>query len=339
MLKPQRIYCTYFDHAYEPRAHLMAASLRSVGDEALLVAVCFDEVSLSRTKAWNIANVLAVEIGELEERFHDLLARKSERTRAEYLFTCTPWVTAWALDLACEDGWVTYLDADLFFSADPEPIYAELAEASVGIIAHRFNPGREELARFGTYNVGWVSFRADERGRTVLKWWGDKCLEWCRDRAIDGRFADQGYLDSFADVSEGVHVICHPGANVAPWNIGTHTITRADASTVLVDGLPLLFFHMHGIRRVGSCYICRLSIYNTAANDTVRDVILTPYVTALMQAEAATPRTKSAKRGVRGFRGFLSRQIIRRTERHLVSGDLSWPVTLTRDDTPTSPMS
>ncbi len=337
MSKPQRIYCTYFDHAYEARAHLMASSLRAVGDRSLLLAVCFDDVSLARTKAWSVENVMAIGVRELEQRFPELRKRKAERTRAEYFFTCTPWVTALALTLAGEGGWVTYLDADLKFAANPAPIFDELAHSSIGIIAHRFNPGLEELTRFGTYNVGWVSFRADERGRAVLGWWGARCMEWCRDQAVDGRFADQGYLDSFADIAEGVHVIGHPGADVAPWNLGSHTITQPDDNSVLVDGQPLLFFHMHGIRRVGQNYVCRLSIYNTTANDAVRELILTPYVTDLSAAEAARPSTKAAERGVRGFRGFRSRHSIRRAERHLVAGDLSWPAKVSRDDTPTSP--
>ena len=335
--KPERIYCTYFDHAYEARGHLMASSLRAAGDHAPLLVVCFDNESLAQTETWGIDDVIAVGVSEIEQRFPALLKRKAERTPAEYFFTCTPWITAWALTLTAEGGWATYLDADLMFASNPEPVFDELAHSSVGIIAHRFNPGLEELTRFGTYNVGWVSFRADERGRAVLEWWGERCLEWCRDRAIDGRFADQGYLDSFADVAEGVHVIGHPGADVAPWNIGSNTITHTETNSVLVDEQPLLFFHMHGIRRVDQRYVCRVSIYHTAANDTVRELILTPYVIDLAAAEAARPATKSAKRGMRGFRGFRSRQSIRRAERHLVAGDLSWPANVSRDDTPTSP--
>jgi hypothetical protein len=45
-----------------------------------------------------------------------------------------------------------------------------------------------------------------------------------------------------------VAVLEHPGANVAPWNIGGSTLTRKNGQ-FFVDGMPLLFYHFHGLRR------------------------------------------------------------------------------------------
>ena len=325
MSTSERIYCTYFDRAYEPRARLMVQSLRAAGETAPVLAVCFDDASMRRVADWPLPDVTPITMVDVEARFPQLITVKPERTRAEYFFTCTPWVTQFALDQVDEGGWATYLDADLYFPASPSPLYDELDGFSVGIVPHRFSDQRADLRRFGTYNVGWVSFRSDDHGRALLQWWGDRCLEWCRDEPVDGLFADQGYLDSFPTVGRSVHVIAHPGANLAPWNLNSHHIAQSSEGSVVVDGQPLLFFHMHGLSREGRRYVCRLSRYGTSANDIVRNVLLTPYVEQLAAAERDSPEMRPAERGVaRGVRALASRQRARLFPRPLDQGDLEW---------------
>ena len=119
---------------------------------------------------------------------------------------------------------MTYLDGDLFFFASPETIYAELQDAAVAIIPHRYAARIGRLRKFGTYNVGWVGARNDSDGTAVIKWWREKCIEWCHDIVDGDRFADQGYLDSFPRLFSRVRIIDNIGANLAPWNIGNYRI-------------------------------------------------------------------------------------------------------------------
>jgi hypothetical protein len=72
--------------------------------------------------------------------------------------------------------------------------------------------------RFGIYNVGWVSVRRCEEGIKALRWWRERCIEWCHDFVDGDRFADQRYLDRLPGLFPHVHVIQHLGANLAPWN-------------------------------------------------------------------------------------------------------------------------
>jgi hypothetical protein len=59
---------------------------------------------------------------------------------------------------------------------------------------------------------------------------------------------NQGYLNQWPERYPGVHVMRHPGANLAPWNVDGHLLTN-DGGSILVDGWPLLFYHFHGLCR------------------------------------------------------------------------------------------
>jgi hypothetical protein len=43
-------------------------------------------------------------------------------------------------------------------------------------------------------------------------------------------------------------VLEHPGAGLAPWNLELYDVREDAAGRLLVDGVPLVFFHHHGLR-------------------------------------------------------------------------------------------
>ncbi len=301
-----RVYCTYFDTSYEPRGRIMVETLRASGETAPVVVVCFDDQTLAQVRAWRVPEVFPVALADLERQVPQLLRVKADRSRAEYFFTATPWVTWLASHWCAPGGWVTYLDADLAFFSSPDPVFAELADASIGLIDHFYRRDHAHLERFGRFNVGWVSFRVDDNGRAALRWWGEQCLRWCSDHPEGGRFADQGYLTEFPDRFAGVHEIQHPGANLGPFNLDSRVITATPHGEVRVDGRSLLFFHFHGVRRMAGRYVSMHIPFGTTANRVVRDSIYRPYVDRLARAEAALPAAAPAKRGT-GWRGLASR--------------------------------
>lgn len=298
----QRWYCTYFDAAYAARARVMLESLRAVGEAAPVVAVCFDDEAQEAVR--HVPGVTAVPLAELEARYPQLAAVKDDRSRIEYLFTSTPFVMSYTLALASEGAWVTYLDADLWFAANPAPLYEELGSTQVGLIRHDYAPRNTHYERFGVYNVGWVSLRKSDGGSSVARWWALQCSQWCFDYVSGDKFADQGYLNHFAKICPDLAEIEDPGANLAPWNLGTRRISVGVDGAVLSDGAPLLFVHFHGLRRVGRRYFPSNSVFGVAPNPIVRNRLYLPYVRALVDAGdgASTP----ANRGGRGRRGLWS---------------------------------
>jgi len=116
-------------------------------------------------------------------------------------------------------------------------------------LPHRFSASLQHLEAYGVFNAGWIYWRNDARGRRAVADWRDDCLSWCGETAEpDGRFMNQGYLTSWPQRYAGVHVIRHPGVNLAPWNVAAHRL-GCDAGAVTVDGKPLVFYHFSGMVR------------------------------------------------------------------------------------------
>jgi hypothetical protein len=216
----------------------------------------------------------------------EVAATRGNRSTIEYFFTCTP---AWMLFvLKREPGaeWVTYLDGDLYFFQSPEAIYDEVCDASVAIIPHRFTTKLAKLRKYGTYNVGWVGARNDPDGVAVIGWWREKCIEWCHDYVDGTRFADQGYLDSFAGLSARVKAIDNIGANLAPWNIGNYRIDFRDSRIMLDVDHPLIFFHFQGVKKALRWFIFNHHRAHRAPfSSGVRNQIYKPYLEELVAVE------------------------------------------------------
>jgi hypothetical protein len=305
-----RIYCTYFDHNYLSRGLALYQSLRRHAPASRLWVLCLSEACHRALVALDLPGLAACRLADVEAAEPEVAATRASRNTVEYYFTISPAWLLYVLDRERDAEWVTYLDGDLYFYRTPEPIYEELRDASIAITPHRFTPEIARMRKFGTYNVGWVGARNDREGRSVIEWWRQKCIEWCHDYVDGDRFADQGYLDAFPGLSPRVKVIGHPGANLAPWNIGNHAITDADGE-VRIDGQwPLIFFHFQGLRKDFGLFVFNSHRrYRAPFSATVRRHIYKPYVDELLaiertvatvlEVEPATPHLRSASFDVR----------------------------------------
>ena len=224
----RRDFCAYFDHRYFDRGMAMYESLTRHCPQARLFVLCLSEECHAALIRLDLPNLVPIRLEEFEAGNDRLAAAKANRSLVEYYFTCTASLMDWLLQTRPEIEVMTYLDGDLYFFSDPGPIFAAFEGFSSLIIRHRFPPQRKYMEAYGIFNVGWMSFRRDADGMACLAWWRDRCLEWCYDRLDDDRFADQKYLYRFASLFKGVLVLEHPGANLAPWNLGSHSLEQRD---------------------------------------------------------------------------------------------------------------
>jgi hypothetical protein len=283
-------YCTYFDIAYAARGRLLIESLRQCGDFGPIYVLALDEETFDEVSTWAGSDIHVLTLLDLEQEFPRLSTARLDRSQMEYVFTLTPWLIKWTMRTLDEDSWVTYLDADMAFYSSTSPIYELLTDASIGIVPHRFSWEQFWRRKYGKYNVAWVSFKKDTAGQACLHWWADQCHTWCRDQVDDGRFADQGYLDKFPQLFDGVQIIDLPGADVAPWNIRRYRFTSTDHVTVLVDGAALIFFHFHGLRVEGTLFHFRHAPYLARTSPLIRELIYRPYCAKLLAIGISTTR-------------------------------------------------
>lgn len=281
-----REFCTLFDGNYLFKAVAMARSLERHCPDHRLTCFCFDDDAQALVDALALPRVVTVSLAQLEAHDAELLSTKADRTPVEYCWTATPALPLYLFDTRPGLEEVTYLDADLLFFGDPKPLFDEMGAASVLITPHRFSPEYAHHAESGIYNVQFLTFRRDPRGMEVLRWWHERCVEWCYYRLEDGKLGDQKYLDDWPErFGEAIHVLAHKGGGLAPWNITRYDV-RQTASGVLVDEQPLVFFHYHRVRLVeGGRHRWQPPGYHISPHN--RRLVYRPYDRALDEAVSA----------------------------------------------------
>ena len=280
-----RVYCTFFDHNYLPRGLALYHSLQAHSPGSRLWVLCLSDACYRTLAALDLPSLVPIQLADFEMANPDVAATRPTRSLIEYYFTCTPAWILFVLNNETDAGWVTYLDSDLFFFSSPDPIYEEMGNAAFGIVPHRFARGLEDQRRFGLYNVGWVSVRRCDDGIVALRWWREKCVEWCYDRVDGDRFADQRYLDRLPESFRGVHVIAHLGANLAPWNLADLHLEWRSPEIEIDRRYPLLFFHFYGVKRSGGYYFNSHRLYHAPFSHLMKNEIYGPYTLALARAE------------------------------------------------------
>ncbi len=243
-------FCTVVDLNYLPRTLALYRSLEQTCPEFKLHILCMEagvEPLLERLTA---RHAELHDIAKLEDLDPELAAVKLSRTGVEYCWTVKATLCRYLLESEPGLDVVTYVDSDLLFFDDPRIVLAELGEDSIMILPHRFPPRWAEWGvSDGIFNGAWLTFRRDGRALDALSWWRGRCLEWCHDRREEGKYADQHYLDDWPERFEGVRVIAHPGAGLAPWNACRHRLDRRGGAP-RVDGAPAIFYHYQSLRLV-----------------------------------------------------------------------------------------
>ena len=292
-------FCTYFDQHYLTRGLALYYSLRTHCPAFKLWVLCMDHMTYEVLRSLELPGLHPIALDDFERDDEALRNSKQNRSKIEYYFTCTPSLPLFILKNWPDVDLITYLDGDLFFFANATPLFEEIGSASVAIIPHRFAPHIAHLEKHGIYNVGWLSFRRDSHGLACLRWWRERCIEWCYDRVENERFADQKYLDDWPTRFHNVCVVKHKGANVALWNVGNYRLRWVNG-TVRVGDQPLIFFHFHGVKEVTDwLYSVDWEAYAVAPSLVLRRKIFARYIAILVDMRKFLPFSVGLSRGIR----------------------------------------
>ncbi|MEI8128561.1 MAG: hypothetical protein WCG95_02985 [bacterium] len=251
-----------------------------------------DDESFSYLKNLKLNSVYVISYLDLEESIPELKNAKLNRSLIEYFYTCSPAICYYALMNFIEIDLITYLDSDLYFFSSPEPLFTELENKSIGIIAHRFNWLTKHNLKYGIFNVGWVSFRKDDIGLNCLTDWMFDCINWCYQKLENGKYADQKYLDIWPEKYSKLCIIKNICANVAIWNIGNYKLSNV-GNDIFVNGEKLIFYHFASFKQVSEFeFTSDLSRVLVRTTNLIRDLIYIPYAKSILKFQIHPIKTK-----------------------------------------------
>ena len=238
--------------------------------------LCVDDESYKLCKELNLAN--AILIRDIDLNDERIIVAKKERRLNEYCWTLKPFFLEYVLNNYSTIENVVYLDADICFFNDPSPIFEANKGYSIQLSDHDFQESNSSVEQIcGIYNSGFIVFKNCKTGLYALKWWKEKCIDWCRDGVDEGRFGDQKYLEIMPIIFDEVFSINTQGVNVAPWNESKYQFSNKNGK-VYINDFKLICYHYCGLRLLNKNFYS-LVIGSQKPNSFIH----TPYTIVLQQ--------------------------------------------------------
>ena len=213
-------FVTLFDASFLPIGLALYGSLKEHARPFRLWVLAIDEEAERHLVRLALPDVTVIPLREFETPA--LLAVKPGRTRAEYCWTMTPFTCQAVFDRDPSAMRATYVDADVFFFRDPRVLLKELDDSHkhVLITEHAYAPEYDRSHDSGRFCVQFLTFDRSQAAGEVMRWWQERCVEWCFARYEDGKFGDQVYLDQWpALFGDRVHIVRQVEKTLAPWNV------------------------------------------------------------------------------------------------------------------------
>lgn len=158
---------------------------------------------------------------------------------------------------------LTYLDPDIFVYSPLTPVFEALAAGATTVLTPHITtpitddklPSEQDHLYNGTYNLGFIALRRSPEAFDLLSWWERRCLDNGFSEGRTGLFVDQKWINLAPGLFPNVHILRHPGCNMAYWNLHERRITEDSARRITgtaqaptVNNIArLCFFHFSGI--------------------------------------------------------------------------------------------
>ena len=248
------IFCTLFDSNYLDKGLALYLSMKRHISTFKLYIFAFDEKSFEVLKSMKLKNVVVLSVEDIMTgRLREI---RRERSRAEFCWTCTPFILEYVL-LRYGEKACTYIDADIYFFSDPAELIGEVISAgkSVGLVEHKFRRDSEygsNIFNVGKYCIQFNTFLNDTKGMEVLENWKECCLEWCYFRYEDGKLGDQKYPDKWKQKYSCIFECENLGAGVAPWNLHLYKYVGKRNEEIWMEcrgnSFRMIFYHFEGMK-------------------------------------------------------------------------------------------
>lgn len=257
-------FCTYFDSNYLLRFLCLYDSINKFNFEFKFYVLALDDYVVNFFNDNSFENIVLIKLDILEREFPDLLKAKNNRNLIEYYFTLSPFLPLY-IRKKFSITILSYLDSDFYFFKDPKKIILKNTfENSVILIKQNSNP------KYGYYNMGWIdyNFSFDET-EEILNVWSQQCLEWCEDIAVDNKYADQKYLDTWVLNLKYMKILSPNYSCLSPW----------DNNVIIEKNLnSMIAYHFHGFEIYGKILTTGFHRYNKSASSIIIEKVYLPYI-------------------------------------------------------------
>jgi len=239
-------FMVMFDRKFLAEGLVCMSSILEHGQGKVFVLCLDQQIEMVVPRVLPDKRVVSIQRTALEARYPVIAATRPPRPWPPYTQSLKPFLPEYIFDTYGAET-LTYVDSDVLFWGDCEEISREMGDYSFMVTSRE----REPPQSCGSFNGGCFSCRNDRNCRDFLKWWQERCVEWCLWQAgPDGKFGEEGYLNIIRTDPQkfnGTHVSRHPGINLAPWNLRKHRVDRC-AETFIVDSrVPLVCYHYQGL--------------------------------------------------------------------------------------------
>ena len=197
-------------------------------------------------------SIEVIEVGEIGfPHFQEMADRYSIFELSNSL---KPFCAEFLLDHYADLSVLIYLDSDVFIYHNMNELETLLNNCNIIISPHFFTPlpadgikqNERHFLNSGLYNGGFFAISKNDEASRFLSWWKERMRTLCFVDVAKGLFVDQIWLNYVPLYFNGVHLIEHPGFNVAYWNLHEREITKKGEQYVVNDSAPLVFFHFSG---------------------------------------------------------------------------------------------
>jgi|ERR687885_68340 hypothetical protein len=153
-------------------------------------------------------------------------------------------------------SWI-FLDSDILTYTSLKVIFQQLETTSILLNPHILNPLEQQyvdeievgILVSGLYNAGFLGLKRSEETQRFIKWFKNRLIHYSFNRRGKGKlnllFVDQLWLNFVPHFFNDVSFLVHAGANVAYWNLISHSLTKKN-NTYFVNDQPLIFIHFTG---------------------------------------------------------------------------------------------
>ncbi len=275
--------CTVTDKSYLVKVIAQYRSLERTASDFHIFVCCTDDEAYRVLSALRLPRCTALTLADLKDG--ELYTLQRERKANEFCWTLKSYLM---LHLVQEYGFdrLIYCDGDIGFMGNLDLLYQDWGDSSIYLCTQRDVDWVER--KYGKYQAGILGVKNNDTGLSMLRWWRDKCREWCFNYEDNGRLGDQKYLDDVPGLFGDVKISWNRGINAAPWNTiyNNNYPVNASGGSVTIDGQPLVAYHFACIDIYDDQHFDLWNLGNITVQPVVRKAIYVPYLKMLREAMA-----------------------------------------------------